>query len=600
MEWLEGVGDWVFGGDPEPPVPTPPPAPSPPQRSNSIRNPELLSFSPGHGSQAPSAQSAIKDISGKSEEDWIAELDPAHYRADFDPVGVLLRSLPPDPWPAMFMENKLAELDSIKAILDKRLSQAVQDHYEEFVTGMNHIQDIKLDLAHAEVMGGQGRKSLQRAHLNLCQNSFDIMRKHRRKSRLLLVERTVKQMKEAMRLDQDTAEYIRNRQYLEAVQTAQACKALARTLSELQCMSGIRRHVREHEDELRQRLVSDFEGVCTEWEPDRFVSTFHAMLLLGLGEMLGVELRDFFLTAMDKGVAKEILACMPRDAQGGEGKKLEELRFRELCTRIPSESFLGSYLAVCSRLAAVLRSAASMAAALPLFQAQAEKFIPALPPEAHTWLPKACQELELLGPLLWERVQLKLSGLLSSRSLTVETVVIDEFLRILKAGYRLIAVGEFCSRSKSQGLRSSLLRKSKEYVANFHRDSFKHLRAQLESEIWVILPLDEDFTIQDIKELRLKPTAQAGKTNGEANELPRETPDRKNIIQRFMAGDNLFYDETADERPAGPVDNEAVQPIDQKKQKVAKTRAKLLQLRLQRQRAKMRRDPDQPPLPLIR
>jgi len=86
-----------------------------------------------------------------------------------------------------------------------------------------------------------------------------------------------------------------------------------------------------------------------------------------------------------------------------------------------------------------------------------------------------CAEVHRNRKAVWQQAQERVSTLLSSTTLTTNTVQLDEFLQILNAGFKFCLIGEQFTDSQSYALRSALQLKSSEYVENFHK-----VRAQLE------------------------------------------------------------------------------------------------------------------------
>jgi hypothetical protein len=76
-------------------------------------------------------------------------------------------------------------------------------------------------------------------------------------------------------------------------------------------------------------------------------------------------------------------------------------------------------------------------------------------------------------------------------------------VHVLFLSRQFVSIGEQFSQSNSFRLQSTLQFKSKEYVANFHRDSFDYIRQLLENELWKPVPLPENFGPEQIKELRM-------------------------------------------------------------------------------------------------
>lgn len=72
----------------------------------------------------------------ETEEEIVAALDERYFTKDFDSTGALMESLPKDSGrelPEGYIEMRLNELDSVKSIIDKRLSDKVMKNYDAFV-----------------------------------------------------------------------------------------------------------------------------------------------------------------------------------------------------------------------------------------------------------------------------------------------------------------------------------------------------------------------------------------------------------------------------------------------------------------------------------
>jgi len=106
-----------------------------------------------------------------------------------------------------------------------------------------------------------------------------------------------------------------------------------------------------------------------------------------------------------------------------------------------------------------------------------------------------------LPHLLWEEMERQVALLLSSSNMAA--FVLDLFLRVLDAVNRFIELGHaFCgSDSPARSLRGSLTHQSKAYFYNFHKNQLDSLRMYLNSEVWHLMPVQHNFSIEHVKDL---------------------------------------------------------------------------------------------------
>ena len=112
-------------------------------------------------------------------------MDARFFTADFDPVHHVLNEIPVD-HKDNYLENKLFILDTIKGVVDKRLSDQVVKNYELFLQGMQHVHDIKMDITMTGIHCRNGRKQLARAENDTVRGILSVLAKQRKRARMMV------------------------------------------------------------------------------------------------------------------------------------------------------------------------------------------------------------------------------------------------------------------------------------------------------------------------------------------------------------------------------------------------------------------------------
>jgi hypothetical protein len=90
---------------------------------------------------------------------------------------------------------------------------------------------------------------------------------------------------------------------------------------------------------------------------------------------------------------------------------------------------------------------------------------------------------------------------------------IDDFLAILDACQRFLAVGETFCGDNGANIQAAMRAKSTAFFASYHKARLEDIKAMLEAEQWQAVPLPSTFTITSMKEYAfLKGLATTGAT----------------------------------------------------------------------------------------
>jgi hypothetical protein len=551
---------------------------------------------------SPTNQHTAVQKDRRTSQQWLDML-PAHYKEeDSNAVREALENLP-DQLPDDYIENELYIKDAIKEAIDKRLSAQVMANYEAFMKGMQSIHDIKAELVETTILCKSGRRSLNRADEDIAKSVFLVVAKQRKKARLLQVLRSLTAVQAVIRDASRVEPLLESGDILAAISVHNHCKQSLKSMSEYTCLNEVRQRFQTScgiEDRLHSKLVA----LCCQYDEDDFCIVVKGFIALGQAGALGAKLRQLLLTTVDDLCKQNVIRekpVLPPNVQ------LHTVPLRELTLALEVGSFRVVFLRTVRALAGLFYSMHAMRASLlrqsescealitehiTMMQQQPENNAPHLPRKVSTATTpqeaSAPQDLSLAAAIVadarkqaWSRAQLNLSTMLAAVNITTSSVPLEEFLQITKAGHKLLWIGDRLTGDSSIAdvFRTSVVRKSSEYVSNFNRESFDQLRVTLDNEMWRVLPLPTTFSAWDVKELRsalgsreaaLKPLPPVSQDPPQVAEQPQPQPQQteaseeseaNSVWNSFLGGVNPLPQIAGDEDSGGAAEEKAEAPL---------------------------------------
>jgi hypothetical protein len=147
---------------------------------------------------------------------YVHSLPEEYYDESFDPVRQIFDSLP-TPLPPAHLEGLMTHQDAVKAVVDKRLSTQVMKNYSAFVSGMQHVHDVKMELIHSGLSCKKGRRKLETAKEDVSKTIFKILAKHRKKARLWTVHKILLDVRTIQEQDRKVVALLERGDFIPAV-----------------------------------------------------------------------------------------------------------------------------------------------------------------------------------------------------------------------------------------------------------------------------------------------------------------------------------------------------------------------------------------------
>ncbi|RLO07987.1 hypothetical protein DYB28_009373 [Aphanomyces astaci] len=141
-----------------------------------------------------------------SEDSVLNNLDPRFFTQHFDPVQHMLESLPTNPFALIdHLQSEIGAMDIAKDVVTSKLAEEIQRNYHTFIQGplhhpsipmihhivahqhhpgMNHVQEVDLDLAQALIQVKNGRRLLAIHKKDLVMSHLELVKLRRNRDRV--------------------------------------------------------------------------------------------------------------------------------------------------------------------------------------------------------------------------------------------------------------------------------------------------------------------------------------------------------------------------------------------------------------------------------
>jgi Syndetin, C-terminal/Vacuolar-sorting protein 54, of GARP complex len=402
---------------------------------------------------------------------------------------------------------------------------------------MQHVSDIEDDLITTNRHCSDARRMLKRTDEDLVKKSLEVLMMTRKTARLQSLYDRMRGIAEVFHMESTMINCLAAGDIVPALHVFKQCSSKLDDLPRFNCLEPIRKRIvafqADAEDMIRERLIP-----CAEAYDQSVIDTVLRCYstIESLSTMARVVSRTY-LDVIDQScldITNNHVSNQVVTATGGGARRLStQGTYREVASALDRDSFVPCFFDVIVRMNDILHSYYCVDRSLDENATNEDRLIGSEHSAA-----ELSRQVSRTRQQIWSRTQDRVSLLLSSVTLTTATIQLDEFLRLLNASYTFIAIGDTFSDQHSYGLSSAIQLKSKEYVDNFHKETFEYLRLTLENETWDVYPMERHrFDLHSIREFR------AVRARTGVAKAPSDTKEVQNIYDAFCNGTNLFRDE---------------------------------------------------------
>eukprot|EP01137_Pigoraptor_chileana_P037684 Opistho-2@35159 len=455
------------------------------------------------------------------DEELVAALPKSFFTENFDPVELMLQSLP-DTLEAAELDSDRKRQWRILQSISKRLSQLVLDNHKSFVQELTRVAELQEELEITKVVCKNGRRHLQKAEEGVNKGGLQILAHTRKRQTLAVLLQCLKGIQTIQRSHEELRRLLDEGNFPKAIDLCVRCQKAANAYKQLNCVREMGGKLQETFELIEDHLDGALKQMCVSFNPAQYELVLTAYELLGRGQRAMDQLHMHFTTAID-GVTHEIVLRHVRDSLPKgiiPPKPLAKMQFQELCGMLDSSRVVTCLADLCRGLCDVMRSHRDLAGWHTRRFTEMEREIAQHSVTGGFGSPakRTSADLQQLGDVkmklehgrktIWEDIQRKVALFLIPK--TLAAFKFDEFIRVLNMVNSMIAVGDEFDGEKSRSLREALKQKTATYFKSFHRFQMENLLAMLENEAWQRCPVSARFSIYRLKEFLFMRREQGG------------------------------------------------------------------------------------------
>eukprot|EP01117_Protostelium_nocturnum_P007743 TRINITY_DN2771_c1_g3_i1.p1 TRINITY_DN2771_c1_g3~~TRINITY_DN2771_c1_g3_i1.p1 ORF type:complete len:978 (+),score=333.39 TRINITY_DN2771_c1_g3_i1:163-3096(+) len=415
--------------------------------------------------------------------------------------------------PSMLLDEKYVELQrkdkerSLDAI-NSKLSSKVMNNYNSFVQGMTQIHELGVDLQTSADVCKEGRKSLLNAKEELIQRVLVILAKNKKKQRYVQIMKQLMEVKRVITAENQFKEVLLSGDYPKAMDLCLECKNLINNCKHFKCVDQMTVNLTQNLKTLEKKMGGGLTEICRNFDANSYEKILIGFRMSGQSHRVLESSKKAYLETINSNT-KDVLFShvMMSIDNASNGEDLKKMHFPALCGMMKS----GDHFLMClNTILEVLCDLMYSQWSAIQWHEKYQSLHPAPPSnedpsdeqgEISRFFWEIGTGLVEYKKGFWELMQRKVADILGAPA--VKQFKIDDFLKVLDSVYKFMDIGEQFSCSESHNLRTAIKIISKSYFESFHKQRIEDLSAMLENEMWQKVPLQKDFSIKEMKELKL-------------------------------------------------------------------------------------------------
>eukprot|EP00005_Dracoamoeba_jomungandri_P013800 CAMPEP_0174266650 /NCGR_PEP_ID=MMETSP0439-20130205/31006_1 /TAXON_ID=0 /ORGANISM="Stereomyxa ramosa, Strain Chinc5" /LENGTH=832 /DNA_ID=CAMNT_0015353745 /DNA_START=31 /DNA_END=2526 /DNA_ORIENTATION=+ len=433
------------------------------------------------------AETPTTEAGGLTDQELVEALPSQFKKKEFKAVEYVIESLPPDVDEDWLLAEKETK-ENLLLLVQSDLSSRVLRSYNNFVQGMNQIQELGQDLRKTAVFCKEARAKLANSKDELTRSGFQILLLSKRKQELNSVLSHLSAIHQILVTEKQLLQLIEEEEYPEAIKKCHdSQKALAsRSLSQFTCVNTLNARLQNIYRIIIEKLRSSLLDNCSSFNPDSYSSALIAYSSLGKSNRVVDRLQRHFLNTLNLNTHNILNAHVFSDEENiAKADELKTLAYAELSKHLKGKRFISCMMNTLESHTNIMYNLDRMCHWHKLNNSNFT--------DIHS-------ALERFKKTLWSEMQRSTATLL--RTADLSHYQIDEFLLVLDSVNLFVDIGDSFSKTKAHSLRGSIKSHIKKFFIKTHKDKLEDLPVLLAAENWTALPLENNsYDILDIKDI---------------------------------------------------------------------------------------------------
>ncbi|ETV78760.1 hypothetical protein, variant 2 [Aphanomyces astaci] len=432
-----------------------------------------------------------------SEDSVLNNLDPRFFTQHFDPVQHMLESLPTNPFALIdHLQSEIGAMDIAKDVVTSKLAEEIQRNYHTFIQGMNHVQEVDLDLAQALIQVKNGRRLLAIHKKDLVMSHLELVKLRRNRDRVHTIVDHASSILDCFKHEQDMVAAVHDKAFERAVRVCAALRHRATHLHQFSVLKQCIQRMHLALPELRQHFHSALGDLLVSFDGHVYDELLRALAAL-----------DAHLSSSSPSKGTPPTGRSPMRAVVGTDDvvrvvvaAMDELTRGAVANLLDTTSTGASIAMVVDAVLNVYELLASLLHNLDLFEQWHEK-------RGERDDAAAADAFRQVRPLMWESLQRRMGDAWTRLTWPNDTKV-EHVVGLTHATETLVAMGmDFAKTSSTDMIQGNTLQSAfvgtvLVFLTELLHDNMELMRMMMDTEKWERLSVDTANNIWRLLESR--------------------------------------------------------------------------------------------------
>ncbi|ETV93185.1 hypothetical protein, variant [Aphanomyces invadans] len=193
----------------------------------------------------------------------------------------MLESLPTNPFALIdHLQSEIGAMDIAKDVVTSKLAEDIQRNYHTFIQGMNHVQEVDLDLAQALIQVKNGRRLLAIHKKELVMSHLELVKLRRNRDRLQMIVDHSTSILECFKQEQEMLTLLHDKEYERAVRVSASMRNRVGHLKQFAVLRPSIHRMHQALPELRKHFHGALRDLLISFDGDMYNQLLHALAAL--------------------------------------------------------------------------------------------------------------------------------------------------------------------------------------------------------------------------------------------------------------------------------------------------------------------------------
>ena len=442
---------------------------------------------------------------GAIQASFASSFPPEFFDDDFDGVGYVFGKHAREPRSALsWVESEEHALSSGLRGVEDALTTRLNESYDAFVEGMQHVRSLKTDLSFAGVIVSNGRRNLGTAKETLLSSGLQVSHAVASRETVSAVYALLSSLQALQNHPAEIDACLADGHYARALALASSGLEEAHALEGVDAAELLASRLAGARANVLSSMRDALKAAFVQFDPEKYASLLegyaNADMEDGEGGDLSVKaLGDVVVEAVRSAFRSVLLDVVLADPSLSDKKKkwyVSNKKTRELAALIPETRFVPTLRALASKAADLLYNYSSIES-WHKAAARAANEAETLGKEVPVIIGVGAILSELRGDKLWGAIEKYIVQYISVAHISL--LPAKDVFATLELGQGLIVIGTEYSSTRASSLRSSIKSFASLYFETTHGKALEHLKTMLENDTWQKWPVPDSFGVADLK-----------------------------------------------------------------------------------------------------